>query len=270
MSEIKRIPLHSVSNTRDLGGFPAIDNRHIRNKRLIRSGQLYQLCKEDQQILLEEYHLKAVIDFRTQTEQKERPDTRMSGVTYYDNPILENVTAGITHEQNAEQISIKEMAFTMKSHGIDPSTYMMRMYQNIITNEYSLKQYKNFFDLLTLPRDGSILWHCSAGKDRVGTGTAILLYILGVDKELIINDYLQTAVFLESDIASMISQIYPNSDAPAEAIESFQACMGVKKEYISTIFDTMNRTAGSIDSFLSEKLGLNKEKRMLLQTLYLE
>jgi hypothetical protein len=38
-----------------------------------------------------------------------------------------------------------------------------------------------------------VLFHCSAGKDRTGVATALLLSALGVDRETIIQDYLASA-----------------------------------------------------------------------------
>ena len=37
---------------------------------------------------------------------------------------------------------------------------------------------------------GGVLWHCTAGKDRCGVITAYVLSALGVDKALIMSDYM--------------------------------------------------------------------------------
>ena len=62
MKEITRIPLEGLQNTRDLGGFEAADGRHIRPKKLLRSGQLAGMTKKDQRVLLEEYRLRTDVD----------------------------------------------------------------------------------------------------------------------------------------------------------------------------------------------------------------
>lgn len=46
------------------------------------------------------------------------------------------------------------------------------------------------FDILLANQDGSVLWHCTAGKDRAGFGTALVLSALGVDKNTVIDDYM--------------------------------------------------------------------------------
>ena len=71
----KRLDLNSLDNTRDLGGMEAGGGQHIREGRLFRSGDLYHVSFDDQNDLRRKYKLKTVIDFRTETEQRERPDT---------------------------------------------------------------------------------------------------------------------------------------------------------------------------------------------------
>ena len=69
---------------------------------------------------------------------------------------------------------------------------MMVIYHQLAYDEYCQSQYAQFFELLTEEREGAILWHCSAGKDRVGIATALLLTFLGFDYETVMQDYLLT------------------------------------------------------------------------------
>ncbi len=49
-----------------------------------------------------------------------------------------------------------------------------------------------------------MLWHCSAGKDRVGVGTALLLCALGVPKKTIYEDFMKTNMYLDKEMEYMI------------------------------------------------------------------
>ena len=44
--------------------------------------------------------------------------------------------------------------------------------------------------------DGAVLYHCTAGKDRTGMVTAILLELAGVDRDAIIHNYAISASYL--------------------------------------------------------------------------
>lgn len=270
MNEIKRIPLQGIFNTRDLGGILMKDRRRIKTCRLIRSGQLLHMTEDDKNTLSHTYGLKNIIDFRTANEQKESPDPLIRDVTYISNPILEEMTAGITHDEASEkQLSLGEATISMKERGIDPTSYMKQMYIDIITSKYSLSQYRRFFDILSKQTTGSALWHCSAGKDRVGIGTALLLCALGADMDTIMADYLITEHFLKEEVDRIIQQL-SHKIKDAAALECIRICMGVKEDYLLSVFQIMEETAGSAYRFLEEKLALTTEKVDTLKALYLE
>ncbi|MBC8931267.1 tyrosine/lipid phosphatase LipA, partial [Escherichia coli] len=72
----------------------------------------------------------------------------------------------------------------------NPETFLINANKSFITDETSIQAYKDFFDILLANQDGSVLWHCTAGKDRAGFGTALVLSALGVDKNTVIDDYM--------------------------------------------------------------------------------
>lgn len=270
MEKITRIPLEGLYNTRDLGGLKSSDNHRVRPCRLIRSGMLSDMTENDRHTLTHAYRLKNIVDFRTLNEQAESPDPSIPGVSHISNPILEDMTAGITHDEESDrQLSLGEATITMKERGIDPSDYMKQMYEDIITSEYSLSQYRQFFDILSAQTDGATLWHCSAGKDRVGIGTAMLLYILGIDMDTIMEDYMMTGVFLQEEVDRIIDGL-SHKIKDCSALESIRICMGVKEEYLKSVFQIMEKTSGSIRRFLQDKVGLDDGKTDALKALYLE
>ena len=56
--------------------------------------------------------------------------------------------------------------------------------------------WRRFFKLLAERDVYPLLFHCSAGRDRTGVGAAMLLSMLGVERDRIVAD------FLESNVAS--------------------------------------------------------------------
>lgn len=257
MNPIQRIPLEGLFNTRDLGGIETMDGYRVRPRRLIRSGQLYHMTENDKKVLSDEYGLKSIVDFRTLDEQAEKPDPHIEGATHISNPILQTMTAGITHDETSEKMTLEEATLAMKEHGVDPTFYMQKLYEDIITSDYSLKQYAQFFRILARQEEGATLWHCSAGKDRVGMGTAMLLYTLDVDMDTIIEDYMMTAAFLKDEVELILKRLSAAITDPGQ-IESLRICMGVKENYIKRVFQIMEETSGSIRQFLKDKIGLSE------------
>ena len=80
--------LEGAPNFRDLGGLPAADGRRVQSGRLLRCGHLGHITPSDADKLLHDYHLKTVIDMRTENEISRRPDTVLDGVEYLRCPIL--------------------------------------------------------------------------------------------------------------------------------------------------------------------------------------
>ncbi|MBR5070418.1 MAG: tyrosine-protein phosphatase [Oscillospiraceae bacterium] len=161
-----------ISNLRDLGGMPAAGNTTIRKGMLIRSADLSGAEKEDLQ------GISAVIDLRTTRETEERPD-RVYDAQFLHLPIFEQITAGISHEEEAETRSIPGMA-GLYAYLIRTCTEAIRnVLTAIIEHDYST---------------GAVLWHCTEGKDRSGITAALVLEMLGVSRERIMEDYMLTNV----------------------------------------------------------------------------
>ena len=155
--EISRIAFEQLQNTRDLGQFTMMDGRRIRPRHLLRSGNLHALSLEDRAILQNDYQLKTVIDFRTETEREHEPDTKISGVTYHWVPILDEATMGITHEESGKS-GMEQLISLLMNEGFDAKQYMIATYRQLVNNSYSRGHYRRFFDiLLTAPTDGAVL-----------------------------------------------------------------------------------------------------------------
>lgn len=274
---IRRIPLQGLCNTRDLGGIQSMDGRHIKAHRLIRSGALFSSTKEDRELLLSRYELKTIVDFRTEAEKNLKPDPVMKGITYIDNPILEEETLGITRENEGTKDGnavVKEVIAKIQMSGGTPIGYMNEMYKNLITNPFSRRQYRRFFDILLNHKEGAVLWHCTAGKDRVGVGTILLLSALSVPRELIIADYMKVNEFNKDEVDKLMDDLMCRQDICKELgrkeQEAVRLLFTVDRSYADAIFGTMEQEYGSTDVFLREEMGLTDEKRKYLKDKYLE
>ena len=193
----KRIALSGLHNTRDLGGIETLDGRKILPRRLIRSGALIDATPEDMRILAEDYRLGTIVDFRTATERRQKPDPEIEGVENLFNPILAEETVGITFEDKEEEKDVMAGILDHASSlGGNPRNYIDRLYEDLITDDHASEYYGRFFDILLKADDRAVLWHCSAGKDRVGIGTALLLTALGVDRDTVIRDFVKTNDFV--------------------------------------------------------------------------
>lgn len=256
-----RIPLQSLPNTRDLGALSAEDGRYILPRRLIRSGSLYHLSLADQDMLQQEYHLTEVVDFRSKGEILEKPDIVMEGVKYHEIPILDEETAGLTQSGNLAEMILNSDEI--------PEHYVKKIYQNFIRDQFSIKQYARFIDILLHHEEGSVLWHCSAGKDRAGVGTAILLCALGVPRKTIREDFLKTNLYMEEEMQHMIRYLETKTIVDNGIMNKVRLLYKVKGEYLDTVFETIEQDYGTVERFLKKALYLTPKAVEMLRNKYL-
>jgi protein-tyrosine phosphatase len=140
---------------------------------------------------------------------------------------------------------------------------MMSLYT---TTEPFQKKYKPMFDrLLTLETDKALLLHCSAGKDRTGIGAALILYALGVDEEIICQDYEATNIYRKA----INDQFIKAMTAHGASEKAAMIVMSADPKYLRATFDTLKKRYGSVDSFLQKEMGLTPEKIKILTNHYL-
>lgn len=256
-----RIALQSLPNTRDLGALMTEDGRYIIPRRLLRSGDLYHVSAGDKEILSNDYHLKTVIDFRTGAEREKRPDSIFAGVEYYHIPLLDEEALGISREN-----SLAESLFMLPDNA---EKYMVQQYCDFIRDPYCVKQLAKFIDVVLRHKDGAVLWHCSAGKDRVGVGTAILLSILGVPEETIREDFMRTNRYMEQELHYMERLLEAQGKDSLEAVQKLQILFTVKEAYIDAVFNAIEVKYGTMEHFFRKDLYLTQKSVEDLRDKYL-
>lgn len=269
-----RIPLTAIPNTRDLGGYKTTEGKTIKYKKLIRSGTLGALTNEDIRILVEEYDLKTIVDLRTMVERSQNPDPDISGVISYHNPILKDETFGITREgetTNSSEVIEFDYSEMLLNHvnklGEDEDS-LSTLYAEFVESEYALEHYRQFLEYVLNHGEGAILWHCTAGKDRVGTSTAVLLRILGVDMETILNDFLLTNEFLKEQTQEIVKQVSVKT-TDERVLKLVSKLNGVEKGYLEVFFNTINKNFGSFEEFVHTKMNMTDDKIQILRGKYL-
>lgn len=261
----RRLCLTGAPNTRDLGGLKTADGRTIRSGRLLRSGALGQLTKQDIS-LLQSIPLRKVVDFRTEQEISEKPDLPIPGAETIHCPILPQLT-GVTRELGQDGIpAYFRMALDI---GMEAVTWMAGLYLPLVESEYSQTHYREFFRILMNHKEGALLYHCTIGKDRVGVGTMLLLSALGVNRQTIMEDYLLTTPYTEANRRAVCQEAREYTDDPAAqfALEAFESA---RESYLNAAYQSIENHYGSVERYLTEVLAVGTEERELLRSLYLE
>jgi protein-tyrosine phosphatase len=259
-----RIPLLGAKNTRDLGGLKTVDGKTVKQCRLIRSGRLDGLTNEDQRMLVFEHGLKTILDFRMESERQTSPDPELEDVTFFSHPILDARSMYESHVANVNQANCGAAHLAAAdSGGLDPEAFFSVFYHGLITSPHAVETFRAFFDILLRQETGAILWHCTAGKDRTGIATALLLFALGVSQEEILGDYLMTNSFMESGAEDFPQSVVDSAASPRKR-------RGVRKAYFMTAMDAIRDAFGTVEAYLEMQMGLTRLRTQRLRDLYLD
>ena len=261
---MRTISFEKLSNFRDLGGLPTKDGRRIVSGKLIRGGALNGASSADIAKLSD--MLELAVDFRTENELREKPDPEIPGVELWHLPLMQTITEGVTREKNAD-----EHAFMRYMDDPDGAlNYMRKTYEHIAKSTFALEQQKKLLQYLLNPRGKGVLWHCAAGKDRTGIFAMIVEEILGVPRDVIIDDYLLTNEGNREIVKRLVQFFISQSEVdPKKAVPALETMFGAREEYILAFYSTAEQQYGSMDEFLKEALGVDQEMREEFRKIYL-
>ena len=267
--DVKRVELKGARNTRDIGQYQTIDGRKIKNKIFFRSGRLDKLPKKTLLSFLEENNVQTIIDLRTQIEVNEgRKLAYPKEIDYYHIPVLNQEFFGITHEKKMRNVMFKERQRITKD--LSGDDYMISMYESIVFNPNSQRHFRAFFDLLSEHQDGSIIYHCTGGKDRTGIATMLILTLLGVSREDILEDFEASEYFNRKYIRSRKFAINTFLFFHKRFKEILIAMLHSKRVYMEKLIESIEARYGSVLNYLRVEIKIDEEKQKKFQDLFLE
>lgn len=246
------IVLEGGRNFRDTGGYRTADGRIVKRGVLYRSGSLGRLTPAGQQRLAR-LHIARIVDLRTTTER--RSDTFDLAAAY----------PGYWARDYDLSMGDMQSVFADPAHlTADRVKAMMTAAYRTMANEQA-PSYRELFSRLETDT-GPVVVNCSAGKNRTGIATALVLTALGVPYETVRRDFLLTngapgMETLQADLAHGFASL------PADAVAPL---VGVDGTYLDTAFTQMRRDYGSVEGFMQKELGVGPMQIAALRERMLE
>lgn len=251
--------METLVNFRDIGGYLTEDGRKVKTKKILRSGEVINLCEQDKNKLVQDYRLKKIIDFRGDKEVTEKPDDVLHNVYYEQIDVMKQLNEKTASQENLSHSMNRAQADEM----------MMEIYYHLMTEDTAHEGYRKLIQHLITEKDGSLLFHCFAGKDRTGVAAAIVLKLLGVNDQDIVQDYLKTNEERKAANALLIEEARQQG-VEGEALLALNDVMTVKRDYLKYAYDTMLDKFGSFSAYIQNGLGIHPHEVEALQAIYLE
>jgi protein-tyrosine phosphatase len=234
------LPLDGSFNFRDLGGYPTSDGRYVKPGRLYRADGPHALTDGDRRAL-RALGLATVIDLRTPDEAAERCSyaEHVDGVTLVALPL-------------ADVLPDPDELPTW----VEPAV-VARRYREMLDN--GLPAVAQALRVLTTGDALPAVMHCSAGKDRTGILSAIVLGMVGVPDDAIIADYALSGSAMTRFIDFLITS-YP--DAGERLTKLAPALVAAEPETIRRFLSNVRAEYGSFDDF-AVTIGVSDAPRQL-------
>ncbi|WJV45074.1 tyrosine-protein phosphatase [Streptomyces flavofungini] len=249
--------LAGVRNFRDVGGLPTLDGRRLRHGVLFRSGHLAHATEADA-AFLGSLGLHTIFDFRNAADQRlEGPDVALPGVRNVNLPLTDPAD-GAEFWKMVRDGDLDQLRSALSDGRA--AGRMFASYRTIIkerTAEHSRV-------LHALAEDSvPALMHCAAGKDRAGLSIAVTLLAVGVERDAIMADY------LESNAKHRRYKVHRSSTAAdamsPEVMELLSPLFDARAEYLDAAFETIALTWGDTDTYLERGLGVSAQTRERLR-----
>ncbi|MGG1660001.1 tyrosine-protein phosphatase [Brevibacillus sp. NRS-1366] len=253
----RRVPLRGAYNFRDLGGYRTEDGRAVKWGQLFRSEALNTITDEDISYL-QNSGLKLVCDYRTDYEVQPKPDRAIEGVRNDNIPVFKEVPKELDTAPIFESGNLGPLG--------KPGEYMKIVNIAYVTNNDA---FSKLLELAQMPENLPLVQHCTAGKDRTGFGSAMILLALGVPEKTVLADYMLSKTYAKEVNEKLIASIKPKMK-DQNSLDIAAAIFDVREEYLQAALDEIKLKYGSIPQYLEQELGLTKEKQKKLQDLLLE
>jgi len=257
----RTIALSGQRNFRDLGGYRTADGRRqVRWGKLYRSGTLARLTDQDYAALTP-LGISTIVDFRTTAERTAEPTNWRAG-----EPEVLFKSYGTKGET-----ALMAALSAPNAKPADVRNAMIGFYRQM--PEQYADQYGEIFHHLVGYKT-PLLFHCTAGKDRTGLAAALILMTLGVSRADAVADYILTEK--AGDFRATGTGAAPSAaNDPYAAMRATQAdlmapLLRADPAYLDAALDQIIKDYGSVQAFVSKRLGVSNAEVAILRARLLE
>ncbi len=231
----RSLHLATAPNFRDIGGYRTADGHWVKMGLVYRSDQLDRLSDPDL-AKIGRLAPSLDVDLRTAAERQRGPDRLPPGAELLVADVLG--TSG------------PSSAMAKIASPQDAVDFLVADNRRFVSSPSAQSAYAGLFARLQGP-SGAVVYHCSAGKDRTGWATAVLLSALGVPRETVMADYLASNAYLADKNRAAFSRM------PAASVANLTPIFTVRAAYLDAAFDEVDRRYGSFRRYLRDGLGID-------------
>ncbi|KAJ7647914.1 protein-tyrosine phosphatase-like protein [Roridomyces roridus] len=253
------VSIEGLINTRSVGGLRTTSSNSIKPIVLFRAADPARITPKGKDQLLA-LGVHRVFDFRADDEIKSYKSAAP------DVPGVEFVRAPVSENRAFDPVSL---AARMKEFAGNEEETFVKLYHEILESAGPAFE-KVFRHMLDKP-DQPCLIHCTAGKDRTGLFTAILLMLLGVGDDAIAQEYGLTTEGLKPFLPMLIERFKQQLTGADFTNSDWDGAMKMANSKPETMLATLKmirETYGSAEGWLTSHTSLTEQDVLVLRQNY--
>jgi protein-tyrosine phosphatase len=227
------IDTQDTFNFRDFGGYTSNTGRQVRSGVLFRAGSLDRISVEEAHDLQDSLSIRTIIDLR-------HPDE------FTDSP---NRGSLVDIVPTRHELSVMDASLAMNNHTeARDITYGVGQsgprYFSVL--EDGKHVWREVIQIILNPDSYPILAHCTAGKDRTGITAALILDLVGVDRDTISEDYAMSS----ASVNQLYEYLVQAGRKPRGAPESAKSNMITHRKYMDDFLELLYQKYGDAEGYI--------------------
>lgn len=221
---------HPLGNLRDLGGI-AVSAGKVRPGNLWRADDPTISPRAELQSLAGQ-GLAALLDLRSTSEASASPHRTAAalGIAHHHLPLAES--------------AVHPLALVRVAPSMQSPADVGRWYAGLVRDH--LQEVVEALRIIGTT-DGGVLFHCAAGKDRTGILAAVVLALLGADRNVIVEDYAAT----EQNMYAVIPRLRAAAYAQAPGAQQDESAKEAA-DFFASSHPLLSAASDSMDSMLTD------------------
>ena len=221
---------HPLGNLRDLGGI-AVSAGKVRPGNLWRADDPTISPRAELQSLAGQ-GLAALLDLRSTSEASASPHRTAAalGIAHHHLPLAES--------------AVHPLALVRVAPSMQSPADVGRWYAGLVRDH--LQEVVQALRIIGTT-DGGVLFHCAAGKDRTGILAAVVLALLGADRNVIVEDYAAT----EQNMYAVIPRLRAAAYAQAPGAQQDESAKEAA-DFFASSHPLLSAASDSMDSMLTD------------------
>jgi|GEM_PF-2848939 len=233
-------------------GLKNTEGKTIVKNTIFRSGVVSYASKSDIR-QLQGFGVQDIYDFRSDDEIGEMPPLApdMFRTRHFD--ILEQ----------ANPLGVSDLTKLSREQLVD---LMKRMYSEAFAQT---EGFRPVLESILDQDSNAFLFHCSAGKDRTGVFSAILMMLMDFDIAAIRKEYERQDMISMFILKRKMAHMFDADENAIDDTKKFDAMMLALPEYINAYIAQIFKEYGSFDTYLSSKFSITPVMKAEFKNRYL-